>query len=94
MEWNTKAAVEAGANYHDLEALLLAAAGVVASHKHLSFLYSSINCSISAPDQLLVFMMCKFRSNDRFRTNAPNTCKHSIGLRNDYVIVEAPPRDR
>ena len=26
-----------------------------------------------------------FRSNDRFRTNAPNTCKHSI--RNDYVIV-------
>ena len=38
--------------------------------------------------------MCEFRSNDRFRTNAPNTCKHSI--RNDYVIVliEAPPRDR
>ena len=34
--------------------------------------------------------MCEFRSNDRFRTNAPNTCKHSI--RNDYVIVliEAP----
>ena len=52
--------------------------------KHLSFLYC-INCSISAPDQLLVFMMCEFRSNDRFRKNAPNTCKHSI--RNDYVIV-------
>ena len=43
--------------------------------------------------QLLVFMMCEFRSNDRFRTNTPNTCKHSRPIRNDYVIVEAPPRD-
>jgi len=84
MDMNTMAAVEAGANYHDEEALLLAAGGVVASllsHKHLSFLYSSINCSISAPDQLLVFMVCEFRSNDRFRTNAPNTCKHSRPIR-------------
>jgi len=31
MDTNTMAAVEAGANYHDEEALLLAAAGVVAS---------------------------------------------------------------
>jgi len=49
--------------------------------KHLSFLYC-INCSISAPDQLLVFMMYEFRSNDRFRKKTRQTHVNTV-----YVTI-------
>jgi len=36
-----------------------------------------------------MFTMCEFRSNDRFRTNAPNTCKHSSLLRLGHATGRA-----